>query len=160
MSAVRYTGAQCRSDLNITRSTRLLVAEFHVCTPNFATVPADGVELYQTPQMVASRSPFLFTCVCAVASKFYRQRPELYSKIMTSAKELAINAVAQSFKCALPSQLVSHLIRYYDLDPLKYARSVAMRCRKATLTCCRAIFCWHYGVSLLSASKRIEHGLG
>lgn len=53
---------------------------------------------FHTPQLVASRSPFLFTCICAVASKFYTKKPELYPKIMSAAHELGVGTLRSSYK--------------------------------------------------------------
>ncbi|KAJ7773192.1 hypothetical protein B0H16DRAFT_1880641 [Mycena metata] len=39
-----------------------------------------------TPQKTCYRSPFLFTVVCAIASRFYTERPELYPQAMHFAQ--------------------------------------------------------------------------
>ncbi|KAG1779202.1 hypothetical protein EV702DRAFT_126760 [Suillus placidus] len=46
-----------------------------------------------TPQYVVMRSPFLFTVVCAVASRFYTQRPGLYTEVMRYAQLAAGTAL-------------------------------------------------------------------
>ncbi|KAI5992997.1 hypothetical protein EDD15DRAFT_2268871 [Pisolithus albus] len=46
-----------------------------------------------TPQYVAMRSPFLFTVVCAIASRFYTERPELYGQLMQYAQLAAGTAL-------------------------------------------------------------------
>lgn len=49
-------------------------------------------ELY-TPQKTFWRSPFLFTAICAVASKFYVPKPELYQQAMHYARLAAGTAL-------------------------------------------------------------------
>ncbi|TCD60602.1 hypothetical protein EIP91_009820 [Steccherinum ochraceum] len=49
-------------------------------------------ELY-TPQATYWRSPFLFTVICAVASRFYTPRPELYQQAMHYARLAAGTAL-------------------------------------------------------------------
>lgn len=46
-----------------------------------------------TPQYVVMRSPFLFTVVCAVASRFYTERPGLYAEVMRYAQLAAGTAL-------------------------------------------------------------------
>ncbi|KAI0073466.1 hypothetical protein K474DRAFT_194545 [Panus rudis PR-1116 ss-1] len=49
-------------------------------------------ELY-TPQKTYWRSPFLFTVICAIASRFYEPRPELYAQAMHFARQAAGSAL-------------------------------------------------------------------
>ncbi|RDB26065.1 Protein priB [Hypsizygus marmoreus] len=42
-----------------------------------------------TAQKTYYRSPFLFTVICAIASRFYSERPELYSQVMHYAQQAA-----------------------------------------------------------------------
>ncbi|KAJ6570517.1 hypothetical protein DFH09DRAFT_1261132 [Mycena vulgaris] len=51
-----------------------------------------------TPQKTCFRSPFLFTVVCAIASKFYTARPELYPQAMHLAQQAAGAAVVGGHK--------------------------------------------------------------
>jgi len=53
---------------------------------------------FHTPQLVASRSPFLFTVICAIASRYYTKNPQLYNKVMDAAQELAVSMIKSSFK--------------------------------------------------------------
>ncbi|CAK5268551.1 unnamed protein product [Mycena citricolor] len=46
-----------------------------------------------TPQKTCFRSPFLFTVVCAIASRFYTERPELYNQAMHFAQLAAGTAL-------------------------------------------------------------------
>lgn len=58
---------------------------------NLSTSLMDPV--LHTPQYVVMRSPFLFTVVCAVASRFYTQRPGLYAEVMRYAQLAAGTAL-------------------------------------------------------------------
>lgn len=58
---------------------------------NLSTSLMDPV--LHTPQYVVMRSPFLFTVVCAVASRFYTQRPGLYPELMRYAQLAAGTAL-------------------------------------------------------------------
>ncbi|KIJ67097.1 hypothetical protein HYDPIDRAFT_109103 [Hydnomerulius pinastri MD-312] len=51
-----------------------------------------------TPQFVAMRSPFLFTVVCGIASRFYTARPELYTLLMQYAQLAAGTALISGTK--------------------------------------------------------------
>ncbi|KII88176.1 hypothetical protein PLICRDRAFT_54030 [Plicaturopsis crispa FD-325 SS-3] len=53
---------------------------------------------FHTPALVCSRSPFLLTTICAIASKFYTPRPELHSQLTELAKNLAFSVPAQGYK--------------------------------------------------------------
>ncbi|KAJ7494661.1 hypothetical protein B0H11DRAFT_2156005 [Mycena galericulata] len=52
-----------------------------------------------TPQKTCYRSPFLFTVVCAIASRFYTERPELYPHAMHFAQLAAGTALISGHKC-------------------------------------------------------------
>ncbi|KAG6326647.1 hypothetical protein ID866_12442, partial [Astraeus odoratus] len=51
-----------------------------------------------TPQYVVMRSPFLFTVVCAIASRFYTERPDLYEQLMNYAQLAAGSALITGTK--------------------------------------------------------------
>ncbi|KAJ7104225.1 hypothetical protein B0H15DRAFT_1016609 [Mycena belliarum] len=51
-----------------------------------------------TPQKTCFRSPFLFTVVCAIASRFYTERPELYPQAMHFAQLAAGTALISGQK--------------------------------------------------------------
>ncbi|KAF7295623.1 hypothetical protein MIND_01102400 [Mycena indigotica] len=53
---------------------------------------------FHTPSLVCSRSPFLLTTICAIASKFYEPNPELHNKLTEMAKKLAFNVPARGYK--------------------------------------------------------------
>ncbi|KAA1469252.1 hypothetical protein DENSPDRAFT_834825 [Dentipellis sp. KUC8613] len=53
---------------------------------------------FHTPSLVCSRSPFLLTVICAIASKFYPARPELHPKLSDLARKMAFNVPAQGYK--------------------------------------------------------------
>ncbi|KIK96922.1 hypothetical protein PAXRUDRAFT_32093 [Paxillus rubicundulus Ve08.2h10] len=51
-----------------------------------------------TPQYVAMRSPFLFTIICGIASRFYAPRPDLYAQLMQYAQLAAGTALISGAK--------------------------------------------------------------
>ncbi|KAK7038187.1 fungal-specific transcription factor domain-containing protein [Favolaschia claudopus] len=53
---------------------------------------------FHTPSLVCSRSPFLLTTICAIASKFYDANPELHPKLTELAKKLAFSVPAAGYK--------------------------------------------------------------
>ncbi|KAJ7153988.1 hypothetical protein C8R43DRAFT_443959 [Mycena crocata] len=64
---------------------------------NVSTSALDPV--LHTPQKTFFRSPFLFTVVCALASRFYSDRPELYPRAMHFAQMAAGTALISGHKC-------------------------------------------------------------
>ncbi|KAF7322274.1 hypothetical protein HMN09_00004800 [Mycena chlorophos] len=53
---------------------------------------------FHTPALVCSRSPFLLTTICAIASKFYDRNPELHNKLSEMSKKLAFSVPAKGYK--------------------------------------------------------------
>ncbi|KAF7440277.1 hypothetical protein PC9H_000621 [Pleurotus ostreatus] len=53
---------------------------------------------FHTPSLVCSRSPFLLTTICTVASKFYTQKPDLHTKLSELAKKLSFSVPARGYK--------------------------------------------------------------
>lgn len=53
---------------------------------------------FHTPALVCSRSPFLLTTVCSIASKFYTAKPDLHPKLTELAKRLAFSVPAKGYK--------------------------------------------------------------
>ncbi|KAF5369179.1 hypothetical protein D9615_009987 [Tricholomella constricta] len=53
---------------------------------------------FHTPSLVCSRSPFLLTTICSIASKFYTVKPELHPRLTELAKKLAFSVPAQGYK--------------------------------------------------------------
>ncbi|KAF7311220.1 hypothetical protein MKEN_01023500 [Mycena kentingensis (nom. inval.)] len=53
---------------------------------------------YHTPALVCSRSPFLLTTICAIASKFYDRKPDLHNQLTDLAKKLAFSVPARGYK--------------------------------------------------------------
>jgi hypothetical protein len=51
-----------------------------------------------TAQKTCWRSPFLFTVICAIASRFYTERPELYGQVMHYAQLAAGSALISGHK--------------------------------------------------------------
>ncbi|EJD43975.1 hypothetical protein AURDEDRAFT_185270 [Auricularia subglabra TFB-10046 SS5] len=55
-------------------------------------------EQLHTPVAVRKRCPFLFTVVCAAASRYYLKRPELYPMLMHFAKKQAASSLIDGWK--------------------------------------------------------------
>ncbi|KAF9442203.1 hypothetical protein P691DRAFT_779516 [Macrolepiota fuliginosa MF-IS2] len=53
---------------------------------------------FHTPSLVCSRSPFLLTTICSIASKFYTPNPDLHPRLTELAKKLAFNVPAKGYK--------------------------------------------------------------
>lgn len=53
---------------------------------------------FHTPSLVCSRSPFLLTVICAIASKFYPDRPDLHPRLNRIVKKLSFNVPERGFK--------------------------------------------------------------
>ncbi|KAJ3850230.1 fungal-specific transcription factor domain-containing protein [Lentinula lateritia] len=53
---------------------------------------------FHTPSLVCSRSPFLLTTICAIASKFYLEKPELHPRLTELSKKLAFSVPAKGYK--------------------------------------------------------------
>ena len=67
---------------------------FRRCTQHVCLLDAE----WHTPTFICSRSPFLFTCVCTVAAKFYERRPDLHSKCLALTRKVAFDVVNRGFK--------------------------------------------------------------
>ncbi|KAG8945173.1 hypothetical protein FRC04_001152 [Tulasnella sp. 424] len=57
-----------------------------------------------TPVDVFGRSPFLFTVICAVASRYYTEKPHIYSVAMHYAKTAAAMALVEGIKSVETAQ--------------------------------------------------------
>ena len=53
---------------------------------------------WHTPELLCSRSPFLFTCVCTVAARFYERRPELHIRCFEFAKKCGFEIMDRGYK--------------------------------------------------------------
>ncbi|KAF9053126.1 fungal-specific transcription factor domain-containing protein [Panaeolus papilionaceus] len=53
---------------------------------------------FHTPALVCSRSPFLLTTICSIASKFYTEKPDLHPRLTELAKRLAFSVPAKGYK--------------------------------------------------------------
>ncbi|CDS01907.1 hypothetical protein [Sporisorium scitamineum] len=67
---------------------------FRRCTQHVGLLDAE----WHTPTFICSRSPFLFTCVCTVAAKFYERRPDLHAKCLALTRKVAFDVVNRGFK--------------------------------------------------------------
>ncbi|EJD53110.1 hypothetical protein AURDEDRAFT_110871 [Auricularia subglabra TFB-10046 SS5] len=53
---------------------------------------------FHTPSLVCSRSPFLLTTICAIASRFHTAKPELFPRLENLAKKLAFSVPERGYK--------------------------------------------------------------
>ncbi|KIJ24429.1 hypothetical protein M422DRAFT_62342 [Sphaerobolus stellatus SS14] len=53
---------------------------------------------FHTPSLVCSRSPFLLTAICAIASKHYTHKPELHPRLSNLARSLAFSVPEKGYK--------------------------------------------------------------
>ncbi len=67
---------------------------FHSCMQHVFMLDPD----WHTPTFLCGRSPFLFTCVCTVAAKFYPRRPDLHEKCFAYAKKCAFEILDNGYK--------------------------------------------------------------
>ncbi|WFD18320.1 hypothetical protein MCAP1_000521 [Malassezia caprae] len=88
---------------------------------------------WHTPTLVCQRSSFLFTCVCAVASKFYTRRPELYSQCQRRAVKNAFEVMSRGCKSPeivqgfLLLTLYNQPVEWYEEDRTWLFAGVAIR---------------------------------
>ncbi|WFD42096.1 hypothetical protein MPSI1_000734 [Malassezia psittaci] len=80
--------------INSEEALELFRIFFHHCSLHMFLLDPE----WHTPTLVCSRSPFLFTCVCSVASKFYTQRPELYVQCLRKAIKMAFEVMSRGSK--------------------------------------------------------------
>ncbi|TBU52135.1 hypothetical protein BD310DRAFT_832860 [Dichomitus squalens] len=55
-------------------------------------------ENIHSPASVLARCPFLFTVICTVASRYYKEKPQIYGMAIHFAKAAAANAVIDGWK--------------------------------------------------------------
>lgn len=67
---------------------------FHHCSQHVVLFDAD----WHTPTMICGRSPFLFTVVCTIASKFYSKRPDLHMQCLEVVRKCAYVIMSRGFK--------------------------------------------------------------
>ncbi|WFC94144.1 hypothetical protein MBRA1_000776 [Malassezia brasiliensis] len=80
--------------INSEEALELFRIFFHHCSLHLFLLDPE----WHTPTLVCSRSPFLFTCVCSVASKFYMQRPDLYVQCLRKAIKMAFEVMSRGSK--------------------------------------------------------------
>lgn len=67
---------------------------FHNCAQHIVLLDPE----WHTPQFVCGRSPFLFTVILAIASRFYTRRPDLHAKCLRQATKEAFSCLERGFK--------------------------------------------------------------
>ncbi|KAI0686308.1 hypothetical protein BC835DRAFT_1420504 [Cytidiella melzeri] len=90
-------------------------------------------ENIHTPSAVLGRCPFLFTVVCAVSSRFYDDKPEVYHMAVHMAKASAANAFLDGWKTVEMCQAFLLMAAYmppakrWDEDRTWFYSGVAFR---------------------------------
>ncbi|KAH6908321.1 fungal-specific transcription factor domain-containing protein [Coprinopsis sp. MPI-PUGE-AT-0042] len=79
-------------------TTEEVVALFNIYFDNIHTHCNLLDRNFHTPSLVCSRSPFLLTTICSIASKFYTAKPELHPRLTELAKRLAFSVPAKGYK--------------------------------------------------------------
>ncbi|KAF8621511.1 hypothetical protein AX15_007741 [Amanita polypyramis BW_CC] len=79
-------------------STEEVVALFNIYFDNISMHCSLLDRDFHTPSLVCSRSPFLLTTICAIASKFYKEKPELHCRLTEIVSKLAFNVPARGYK--------------------------------------------------------------
>ncbi|OCH93849.1 hypothetical protein OBBRIDRAFT_723939 [Obba rivulosa] len=89
---------------------------------------------FHTPSLVCSRSPFLLTTICAVASRFYDHSPELHTKLSEISRKLAFSVPAAGYKSVeiVQAYLLSTLwgcgpVERYEQDRTWFLLGMAIR---------------------------------
>lgn len=67
---------------------------FHNCSQHVVLFDPD----WHTPTMVCGRSPFLFTVICTIASKYYTKRPDLHQQCLEVVRKCAYVVMSRGFK--------------------------------------------------------------
>ncbi|CAO1621769.1 unnamed protein product [Sympodiomycopsis kandeliae] len=67
---------------------------FHNCAQHIILLDPE----WHTPQFVCGRSPFLFTVILAIASRYYAPRPDLHTKCLQQATKEAFRCLEKGFK--------------------------------------------------------------
>ncbi|KAK0519435.1 hypothetical protein OC842_007458, partial [Tilletia horrida] len=117
---------------------------FHNCSTHVILLDPE----MHTPALICARSPFLFSAVCTVASRFYsHKRPDLYAKCLAESKRCAYDIMSRGYKSVeivqgfLLLSLWTQPSERYETDKTWLFSGVAMRMatdlnlhRKSTLT--------------------------
>lgn len=67
---------------------------FHNCDQHIILLDPE----WHTPQFVCGRSPFLFTVILAIASRYYTARPDLHTKCLQQATKEAFRCLEKGYK--------------------------------------------------------------
>ncbi|KAF9557137.1 hypothetical protein CPC08DRAFT_669049 [Agrocybe pediades] len=93
-----YIERQIQPEMLSFVSTEEVVALFNIYFDNIQMHCNLLDRNFHTPSLVCSRSPFLLTTICSIASKFYDAKPELHPKLTELAKRLAFSVPAKGYK--------------------------------------------------------------
>ncbi|KAF9479273.1 hypothetical protein BDN70DRAFT_807308 [Pholiota conissans] len=102
-----YIERQVQPEMLSFVSTEEVVALFNIYFDHIHASPPSGLRFmhcnlldrnFHTPSLVCSRSPFLLTTICSIASKFYTAKPDLHPRLTELAKRLAFSVPAKGYK--------------------------------------------------------------
>lgn len=93
-----YIERQIQPEMLSFVSTDEVVALFDIYFEHINRHCATLDQNFHTPSLVCSRSPFLLTTICSIASKFYTAKPELHPRLTELAKKLAFSVPAKGYK--------------------------------------------------------------
>ncbi|KAF6763809.1 fungal-specific transcription factor domain-containing protein [Ephemerocybe angulata] len=93
-----YIERQIQPEMLSFVSTDEVVALFDIYFEHINRHCATLDRSFHTPSLVCSRSPFLLTTICSIASKFYTAKPELHPRLTELAKKLAFSVPAKGYK--------------------------------------------------------------
>ncbi|TFK72762.1 hypothetical protein BDN72DRAFT_894569 [Pluteus cervinus] len=93
-----YIERQVQPEMLSFVTTEEVVALFNIFFDHFGMHCNLFDRNFHTPSLVCSRSPFLLTTICAIASKFYTAKPDLHPRLTELAKKLAFSVPAQGYK--------------------------------------------------------------
>ncbi|PSS11025.1 hypothetical protein PHLCEN_2v3321 [Hermanssonia centrifuga] len=90
-------------------------------------------ENIHTPASVLGRCPFLFTVICAVSSRFYEEKPDMYTMAVHFAKTAAANSFLDGWKTVEMCQAYALMAAYmpaarrWDEDRTWFYSGIAFR---------------------------------
>ncbi|KAG6873782.1 hypothetical protein C0995_011007 [Termitomyces sp. Mi166 len=93
-----YIERQIQPEMLSFVSTEDVVALFNIFFDHIAMHCNLLDRSFHTPSLVCSRSPFLLTTICSIASKYYTAKPDLHPRLTELAKKMAFSVPAQGYK--------------------------------------------------------------
>ncbi|KAF9014122.1 hypothetical protein BDQ17DRAFT_1396179 [Cyathus striatus] len=82
---------------------------------------------FHTPSLVCSRSPFLLTTICSIASKFYTEKPDLHPRLTELAKKLAFSGLQRAITYLLLALWGCGAVERFEQDKTWLLLGMAIR---------------------------------